>query len=277
MSLHGRPSILVRQSWRAALTVAIALAAGGCVAAAIPLAAGGAMLKRNGTAPAAEAASASESSRHVDIGEVKIALTPLTALPPPSPASSGSTTAGYAAFVDFALASVSGDKIRSVIVDPRAIGSGGAMRTCPEQDPAVLLDLDPGVVSFDPAEPGLAQPDLTQALARLRAAGIVILWQSALDVGHSAAIYRALAISGLDPAGTDRLLLLSDQEQSKQDRRQAAARYNCIVAIAGDRRGDFDELYDYLKDPGQPLPIDATIGRGWFLVPPPLAYAAAKE
>lgn len=259
--------------WRTAAGLTLALACAGCVAAAIPVMAGGMVLKRGGSERSA--AARPEEVSGVPVADVaSVTLTDLTALPPPTPGSSGQANNAYAALAEFALATAGREGMRSVIVDPLALTSGGAMRSCPAQDPAVLIDLDPGVVSFDPSDAVTTQPGLAEALAKLRAAGVVILWQSALDVGQSAAVYRALAATGLDPAGIDRLLLLSDQEQSKQDRRQAAARYNCIIAIAGDRRGDFDELYDYLKDPAQPLPIDATIGNGWFLVPPPLANTA---
>ena len=38
--------------------------------------------------------------------------------------------------------------------------------------------------------------------------------------------------------------------------------------MAGDERGDFDELFDYLRDPRLATAYDAQLGSGWFLVPP---------
>jgi hypothetical protein len=44
--------------------------------------------------------------------------------------------------------------------------------------------------------------------------------------------------------------------------------------MAGDERSDFDELFDYLRDPRLMTAYDAQMGAGWFLVPP--LYAAAS-
>ena len=82
------------------------------------------------------------------------------------------------------------------------------------------------------------------------------------------AIRAALASTGLDPEGTDRLLVLGSLDERKQTRRDALAKTHCIVAILGDERADFDELYLYLKDREAVVPSDAIIGRGWFLATP---------
>ena len=44
----------------------------------------------------------------------------------------------------------------------------------------------------------------------------------------------------------------------------------CVVALAGDERADFDELFQYLKNPAAAAPLEALIGKGWFLIPQPL-------
>ena len=46
--------------------------------------------------------------------------------------------------------------------------------------------------------------------------------------------------------------------------------------MAGDERGDFDELFDYLRDPRLATVYDGQLGSGWFLVPP-LFDAATPE
>jgi hypothetical protein len=56
--------------------------------------------------------------------------------------------------------------------------------------------------------------------------------------------------------------------------RQQASEDVCIVAIAGDERSDFDELYDYLRDPNGAPALEEMIGSGWFIVPPPLEPSA---
>ena len=45
-----------------------------------------------------------------------------------------------------------------------------------------------------------------------------------------------------------------------------------VLAIAGDRKADFDEVFDYLRNPDGPVAIalEQFIGAGWFLAPPPI-------
>ena len=52
--------------------------------------------------------------------------------------------------------------------------------------------------------------------------------------------------------------------------REQLAQLSCLIAIAGDTRSDFDELYDYLLDPNDAAPLEPIIGEGWFLIPTPL-------
>ena len=68
--------------------------------------------------------------------------------------------------------------------------------------------------------------------------------------------------------GEDRLETLGSLDERKQTRRDALAETYCIVAILGDERADFDELYLYLKDRDAVVPPDAIIGNGWFLASP---------
>jgi hypothetical protein len=64
------------------------------------------------------------------------------------------------------------------------------------------------------------------------------------------------------------LLLIRSAEDRKQLLRENANDDVCVVAIAGDRRGDFDELFDYLRNPGSAVGLYPMMGSGWFLVPP---------
>ena len=82
---------------------------------------------------------------------------------------------------------------------------------------------------------------------------------------------RALRASGLDPAGRDELVLMRYPEERKQTRREDFAKQYCLVAIAGDDRADFDELFEYLKNPTAAGPLDALFGKGWFVIPRPLS------
>jgi hypothetical protein len=63
----------------------------------------------------------------------------------------------------------------------------------------------------------------------------------------------------------------------KQERRWQLARDHCVVAIAGDQRADFDELYQFLKDQDYAIRLEAYIGRRWFLLPHPVAAIDSEQ
>jgi hypothetical protein len=182
----------------------------------------------------------------------------------------------YAAFVSFSLNLAPppppGTTRRSAIVDQDSITDKPELTDCGDDPPAVMIDLDPGTASFDPADPPLPAPGLAERLAELRAGGLTVLWTASVPVERAQEIWTVLRATGLDPDRTDRLVLPRKAEERKQTRRLAAGREWCIVAIAGDRRSDFDELFDYLRDPDGPIAqaLNPALGRGWFLVPTPI-------
>ena len=207
---------------------------------------------------------------------------PITA-PAPRPASSArvvmpaepipvaARSAGYLGLTSYALSRASSPMADAVldVIDPNDPLSAPRRAQCGKLQPAVLIDLDPELNVFDPAA-AAPQPGLAEALSALRAAGITVMWTSALQVEQAEKVAAALARTGLDPSKTDRLLLLKGPGDRKQARRLSAARNWCVVAMAGDRRGDFDEAFDYLKDPDTQIPADRLFGNGWFLAPAPL-------
>ena len=81
-----------------------------------------------------------------------------------------------------------------------------------------------------------------------------------------------LRATELDPDGSDAILLRRAGTERKQLVRLAAARDWCILAIAGDTRADFDELFDYLRDLDGPVAraLEGNVGAGWFLTPLPI-------
>ena len=96
-----------------------------------------------------------------------------------------------------------------------------------------------------------------------------MLWISQTDANQVREVADALLLSGLDPTGRDPLLLVRNAEDRKQTLRQEANLDVCVVAIAGDRRADFDELYDYLRDPNSAIALEEMFGVGWFVAPTP--------
>jgi hypothetical protein len=157
-----------------------------------------------------------------------------------------------------------------LLLDPPSLDP--ALVRCGTLPPAVLVDLDPAgslvqVVSEDGTP---SSPDLANYLADLRQRGVAVYWISGHGPENASAIRRRLVASGLDPAGRDPLIVTRFVGESKQARRQALGETNCLLAIAGDQRGDFDELYDYVLDPAIAAPLEQHVGNGWFLAPPPL-------
>ena len=281
----------------AALALAAALGAvpmlSGCIAAAIPLAAGAALAKsrldQDRTAPASPQGVAAASPAGVPElasasarSDLKIEPTGLTSLPPPDGAMF-SDAPSYAALEAYALAQAAiqpgmGKRVSALVSSPGDLMARRA--DCTASTPAVFIDLDPGRGTFDPLAPGRASPALASTLADLRAQGINVVWFSRLGENFSGAVRAALARGGLDPSGSDRIVLMRGIDERKQTRRDNLASLVCPIALVGDERADFDELYLYLKRPDAAVALDALIGRGWFLVSPfrpdPTLFSGAK-
>ena len=256
----------------------------GCVAAvAIPLVAGGTLYARqNGVfvraaTPAAPAAQGSGSSARLVStpalgGETQVVLTDLTELPPPTPTDLGASP--WQPFFDHALANgtalAEAERPQSALIVPDGLFISPNRRPCTTRHPAVIVDLDKAKAAFTPDTGARPPAGLAAGLARLREGGIVVLWLSQQPASRVADVAAALRASGLDPEGKDQFLLIRNGDDRKQLLREDANQDVCIVAIAGDQRSDFDELFDYLRDPNAAIGLDAMLGDGWFLVPPPL-------
>jgi len=159
-----------------------------------------------------------------------------------------------------------------------APGSLSPLRTeCSIRPPAVIVDLDPGENVFDPAINAAPNPALSQMLASLRLQEVEVFWISEIAAVKAGAVREALVDSGMDAQGRDQLLLMRRVGDRKQTRRRELAETHCLIAIAGDSRADFDELFLYLRDKSAAQPLEELIGEGWFLTPLPLNAATAIE
>lgn len=247
----------------------------GCVAAAfaIPVAAAAGIIGKSVRVRAAtpvperrDAALASAGTRSAS----GVTLTTLTALPPPSGA--GAVNDPWLPFVAYALARAADeDTAESALLAPGAATTLAERRLpCPERHPAVIVDLDNGASAFAPGNAIVPSPGLAEGLARLREADVVVLWLSQADANQVREVADALVLSGLDPTGRDPLLLMRSPADRKQTLRQEANLDVCVIAVAGDRRSDFDELFDYLRNPDSALGLEGMIGSGWFIAPVPL-------
>ena len=247
----------------------------GCIAlAALPVLAGGAMIaggnvKIGAATPnpgAPKLVRRKVPERTAGAPAEGIALTTLSALPAPTSLAPDP----WAELVSYALAQVPAGAEQPLGRSALLI-SGSSLelprrRPCAARDPAVIVDLDRAAETQGATPP----QNLGTQLEQLRAAGIVVVWISSRPAAEVAQVAASLRASGLDPAGTDPLLLLRTPSDRKQALREEAALDVCPIAIAGDRKGDFDELFDYLRDPQAATGLDSLLGSGWFIVPPPL-------
>jgi hypothetical protein len=261
----------------------------GCVAAAIPVLAGSAIMRAqaddNRTDPApAEMAPPVAATPEPMPEPAPPAPVPQTvpanpAEAPPADVALASRPAqfGFAQFVRYGRdMATSGTPLSAMLADPIALD--GVRRSCIEGErPVALIDLDPANGVFDPpAAPGKL-PGLALGLAVLREAGVVIAWITDLPVTQSGALRTALEQAGLDPRGEDIISLPSDDDDRKQLRRDNLAANACIIAIAGDERRDFDERFAYLRQPDAGAMLEPIIGNGWFLIEPVLPASTDNE
>ncbi len=190
----------------------------------------------------------------------------------------------YAPMTAFALSQLerrsAGQPLNSAVLARGADIREPRFTPCEAKPAAVLIDLDdkllgPSAALADPGAsvPLTPEPGLAAELARLRAAGVAVLWMSDHPFDVDQAIYARLQAAGLDPAGRDPVYARMVQADRKHDRRQEVASRYCVLAVVGDTRTDAEESYDYLIRPDLAAPLEPMWGAGWFILPLPLQPA----
>ena len=181
----------------------------------------------------------------------------------------------YLPFARYALGEAgkrnTGGAARSAVLVERVSLSQPQTISCDAKPMAVLIDLD--VAPGTPAEMDIErQNGFSALLETLRESGIRIAWLAETDESQLKPILDLLR-EGDAPVlrDTDLMLVGLPGSYRKQERRWALAASHCVVAIAGDRKGDFDELYDYLRDQSYAIRLELFTGRGWFELPHPIA------
>ncbi|WP_211196145.1 hypothetical protein [Alteraurantiacibacter aquimixticola] len=177
---------------------------------------------------------------------------------------------GFRSFYEFTLASLAkpGDRESMLLADPPSLNP--ALKSCERLPPAVLIDLDPAGGLIPLTSSSAPDPEFATSLATLRRRGATIYWISGHLPDAEPQLRELLKESGMDPGGIDPLIATGLGAERKQERRHALGESHCLIAILGDNRGDFDELFDYLRDPALAEPLEVHIGQGWFIAPPPL-------
>ena len=278
------------------LLLGAALMLQGCVAVLLPIAAVGVMGKKEIDKARARTRAAEEgfdpslidkTSPQVFVGEAP-ALVVATALPVPTDEAEAPGTMSaldrlslsnisnaYLPFARYALGEAAkrekGEAARSAVLVERVSLSQPQTISCDAKPMAALIDLD--VAPGTPAEMDIErQNGFAELLQTLRESGIRIAWLAETDERQLGPILDLLR-EGEEPVLREADLMLVGLPGSyrKQERRWALAASHCVVAIAGDRKGDFDELYDYLRDQDYAIRLEAFTGRGWFELPHPVA------
>jgi hypothetical protein len=268
--------------------LALLPALGGCVAAAaiaVPAmtAIGAATRDKSPPGSVAEPVEQAANAPATTVADERLAtasirLLPLTELPAPTGApATGGASDPWRDLLAFALSrqpDAQGRFASALLSNEAKLDMLPQRQPCQRAERAVVIDLDPGATAFDPGPQVHPLPSLADKLDVLRRAGVLVMWISRQDPNRVSDIADALLRSGLDPTGRDPILLTLGDGDRKQTLREQAAQTVCIVAIAGDERPDFDELFGYLRDPAMARNFDPLLGAGWFLVPPPLSAPA---
>jgi hypothetical protein len=182
----------------------------------------------------------------------------------------------FAPMTAFVLSATDGGKPvagrKSALLDQASLVAVPKTKTCTDQRGALVIDLDPGDKAFDLNDPPSPAPGLADMLRTIRGTGTAVVWLASLQDTSAKRVSTILKATGLDPLGIDPVLLLRGNETRKQQILLRADADWCVLAIAGDRKADFDEVFDYLRNPDGPVAIalEQYIGNGWFLVPPPI-------
>ncbi len=149
---------------------------------------------------------------------------------------------------------------------------------CAAKPLAVIVDLDAALLpaSDTAGAEGLTRP-LGSLLEDIRDAGLRMIWISGREQSDVAGTLDPLR-QGANPAikAEDLISLQEKNGLRKQERRWNLAQYYCIAAVAGDEKSDFDELFDYLRNPDYAISLGKFWNRGWFVVPHPGSVAAPE-
>jgi 5'-nucleotidase (lipoprotein e(P4) family) len=128
-------------------------------------------------------------------------------------------------------------------------------------------------------------PGAREALERLRAMGLTVVFNTNRSAANAAESRAAIEGAGLGPAVHGETLFLSgdDDQRSRKDGRRAliASRF-CVVAMGGDQLGDFSDLFNQVSGVAARRAttgngrIADMWGHGWFVLPNPVYGAALK-
>jgi predicted secreted acid phosphatase len=210
----------------------------------------------------------------------------------------------YRALERFVAAAIARRPANSVVLEGSASLASPTFASCAGKPLAIILDADETAVQNQGLEYALARkgvssdrptlnawqretrasvpamPGAPEALARIRAMGVKVIYNTNRDNPNAAATAASLNAAGVGPARhLDTLFLRGDIDgkSGKDGRRLHVAQSHCVIAMAGDQMGDFTDL---LNERGlTPLARRAAAssgaigdlwGNGWFLLSNPV-------
>lgn len=269
----------------AALAAPLALAGllPGCVAAALPVAAGavigGGEIARRRERPA-EAFPAATATASATAG---VTVTPLRALPPPSGSPSSAPIARVAAsaveaaaqsfqvFIALRNHMAASARLRQLEVEPEPVlltlpstAEEPEFYACQGKPLAVVFDVDGAVLASGDAVPGARE-----AVEAAREAGIAVVFSADRPAAEASTTRAALSRAGLgdaEPGVTLRLRDEGDPPGRDAGRLEIAKRY-CAIAQVGNDLSDFSDLFSRRSDAAVSPQIAALWGAGWFVLP----------
>ncbi len=120
----------------------------------------------------------------------------------------------------------------------------------------------PALAAAEPAEPvaAAAEPISPQATPT----------PASTPTPLASATREPVIVATLGDASQDALYVERYPGETKQSRRAALAQTRCVIALAGDERSDFDDLYNFLRDLNDARSLEMMLGNGWFLIPNPV-------
>ena len=215
------------------------------------------------------------------------------------------TRQGWRMLADFVDEQVASGTHRGVVLTPDSTLTNPQFLPCGDRPPAVVLDVDETSIlnlgaeyddlvanrrTFDDAswdrweKTGAAYvaptPGAKEALDRLRDHGVTIIFNSNRSAANADGAEAALNAAGLGPARHGETLFLAGDDATghhKDGRRATIAARSCVLAMAGDQRVDFSDLFT--SEPNGIAARRATVayagiaemwGNGWFVMPNPV-------
>jgi hypothetical protein len=194
----------------------------------------------------------------------------------------------WRSLADYSVARAAHRSVDSVVLADGATLDAPAYVPCGDKPLAAVFDIDETVVlntglmhqraagagtrdsSIQPV------PGALEALGRLRAAGIAVIYSTNRPASMADATAAGIASLGLPrPVHGEDLFLSGDDAlgPNKDGRRATIAAKYCVIVLAGDQLGDISWLFEQIASPAARRAVTlagltaGNWGRGWFVLP----------